>query len=355
MLPLKPYPPLATPQHILRAAQDAAAHPLSAPARGLLSLREAICRRLAEECGASIDPGREVLITNGAMNALHVVFLGLLEPGDEVIVPAPCFFLEGLVERLGARLVFVSMQEERDFAWDLERIQRAISGRTKLLFLNTPVNPTGYILTQQEIEQLAHMAVVHGICILSDESYDRLAYDGRRHISPLTLADWRKHTVLVRSFTKSYVMPSWRVGYIVAEAGLTALFLKMFEWINLNANYVCQAAASAAMSGPQQWLSGASCMLQASRDRVLAGIQRLPLKCVKPQGGPFIFPNVSQLGVQGDEFADLLLQKLGVSAVAGAAFQSPPHVRIPIGASSEIIDELVSRLQQAVEAVKIQH
>jgi aspartate/methionine/tyrosine aminotransferase len=320
----------------------------------LVALREGIAWRVGTECNVQIDPEREVLITNGGMNALHVIFLTILEPGDEVVVPSPCFFLEGLVHRLGAKLVFVPMAEEDGFAWDPDRIEDAITKHTKALFLNTPVNPTGRVLTLEELRQLGEIAEAHDICVLADESYDRLTYDGRRHVSMLALPAYRERTVLVRSFTKSYVMPAWRVGYIVAEAELTSSFLKMFEWINLCANHVGQAAAAAAITGPQEWLAEATWMLQANRDRALAGIEGHPFSCGKPQGGPFLFPNVSSLGVDGETFASLLFQRLGVPAIPGAALQAPHHVRIPIGATSDIIDELVSRLVGAMEVIEVQ-
>ncbi len=351
-LSLKPYPPLATPEHIVRAAKEAASHPYGAPARGLMSLREGICQKLEAECGTRIDPETEVLIGNGGMNALHIVFLTLIEPGDEVIVPSPCFFLEGLVQRLGGRLVFVPMDEERDFAWNVNRIEDAITERSKILFLNTPVNPTGHVLTREELGRIGEITDAHNLCILADESYDRLIYDGLEHISPLSLSDCRERTVLIRSFTKSYVMPSWRVGYIVAEAGLTAMFLKMFEWTNLYANHICQAAAAAAITGPQDWLAESASMLQVNRDRALAGIGEIDgLSCVRPKGGPFIFPNVSKLGVSGDTFADLLFRRFGIPAVSGSAMQGPQYVRIPIGAKADTIDEFLSRLHRAVRCL----
>lgn len=349
MLALKPYAPLPLPEHIIRAAQEAAAHPYSAPGRGLLSLRRAISEQVAAECGTGIDPESEVLITNGGMNALHIVFLTMLEPGDEVIVPSPCFFLEGLVQRVGARLVFVPMEEQQDFRWDVDRIENAITPRSKFLLLNTPVNPTGHVLTREELEQIGRVADAHNICILSDESYDRLIYDGRKHLSPLAMPGGRERTVLIRSFTKSYVMPAWRVGYVVAQAGLTEMFFKMFEWTNLYVNHVCQAAATAAITGPQDWLAESASMLQASRDRMLTGIGGIEgVSCVAPEGGPFVFPNVSHLGVSGDSFAELLFRRFGIPAITGSAMQAPQNVRIPIGATGDTVDQVISRLHKAV-------
>ena len=247
----------------------------------------------------------------------------------QVSALSPGYFLEGLVQRLGAKLVFVPMDEGRGFEWDLDRIEDAITERTKALFLNTPVNPTGRVLTLEELRRIGEIAETHDICVLADESYDSLTYDGRSHIYMLALPRCRERTVLVRSFTKSYVMPAWRVGYIVAEVGLTASFLKMFEWINLCANHVGQAAAAAAITGPQEWLAEAAMVLQANRDRILAGIGDQPFCSARPQGGPFLFLNVSGLGVDGDAFASLLFQRLGVPAISGAALQAPQHVRIP--------------------------
>ncbi len=355
LLPLSPYPPLQLPEHVIQAAIEAASHPKSAPSRGLLSLREAIAALLHSSLDMAIDPEKHVLVTNGGNNGLHIVFLSLLEPGDEVIAPAPCYFLDGLVTGLGAKLVFVPMDEQNDFRWDMERLEKAITKRTKILFLNTPQNPTGCVLTQEELQQIGRMAQKHNLCILADESYERLTFDGRKHISPLAVPECREHTVMVRSFTKSYVMAAWRVGFIVTHAELIDEFLKTSEWIHLYVNHVCQAAAAAAMAGPQTWLANAAALLQANRDRVVAAIRETGvLTCVEPQGGPFVFPNISKLGVDGDVFARLLSRGFGISATAGSALQAPQNVRIPVGASTDIIDELVCRLQKAVRKVQEQ-
>lgn len=350
LLPLRPYPPLQLPAHVTQAAVEAASHPKSAPSRGLLSLRQTIAASLQTSLGMVINPDEQIIVTNGGNNALHVVLLSLLEPGDEVIAPAPCYFLDGLVLGLGAKLSFVPMDEKAGFQWDIERIERAITKRSRILFLNTPHNPTGRVLTREELEQIGRLAARHNLWILSDESYERLTFDGREHVSPLAVPECRDRTVMVRSFTKSFVMAPWRVGYIVADAELTNEFLKTSEWIHLYVNHVCQAAAAAAMSGPQEWLANAAALLQVNRDRVIAALRAdSVLTCVEPQGGPFIFPNVSGTGVSGDEFAALLSRGLGVSATAGSALQSPPNIRIPIGASPEVIGRLLERIQTAVE------
>lgn len=355
LLPLRPYPPLQLPEHIVQAAIEAASHPKSAPSRGMLSLREAIAAHLHTTLGVEIDPEKHVLVTNGGNNALHIALLTLLEPGDEVIAPAPCYFLDGLVKGLGAKLVFVPMDEQNGFRWDIERIEQALTKRSKVLFLNTPVNPTGCVLTREELQQIGRMAARHGLCILADESYERLTFDGRKHVSPLALPECREHTVMVRSFTKSFIMAAWRVGFIVAGAGLMGEFLKTSEWIHLYVSHVPQAAAAAAMAGPQTWLADAAAILQANRDRLVAAIRATEvLTCVEPQGGPFVFPNVSQSGLDGDAFATLLSRGYGVSATAGSALQGPQHVRIPMGASTEVIDELVRRLQSALQRIREQ-
>jgi aminotransferase len=370
VLELVPYPVRTLPSHVIAAAERAIAENQEAPSQGLPRLRRAVARRLGMEIGREINPDTEVLVTSGAMQGLSIVFRALLEPGDEVVIPSPCYFFHGCIELAGGVAVHVPMAEETGFAWDMEAIAAAITPRTRAIVVNTPVNPTGYVLTRAEIAALADLALAHDLLIIADESYDRMVYDGYQHESvaaipeaaacPLCLATLacrpgqagqaggqaRERTILIRSCTKSYAMPAWRVGYIVAPADLTAQFTKAMEWELLHVNHVAQAAAAAAIDGPQDWLEDVAEEFQRARDWLLSGLAKVDgFSCVRPRGGPFLFLNIARLFASSEAASDALLA-VGVPTVPGRYCQSDAHVRLAFGATSDVLDRVIARLAE---------
>jgi aminotransferase len=344
VLNLAPYPVRTLPPHVVEAAVQAIAKNEEAPSRGLPRLRQAIAVEVSRAVGREVCPDTEIQITNGAMQALNIVFRTLLAPGDEVLIPSPCFFFHGCVELAGGRTVYVPMAEENGFAWDFEAIARAITGRTRIIVVNTPVNPTGRVLTRAELATLAELALAHDLLLISDESYDRLVYDGLRHESVAALPQVASQTILIKSCTKSYAMPGWRVGYIVAPPEMVSLFNRALEWEQLHVCHVAQATAAAAIEGPQYWLTNAAAEFQAARDFLLAGFNRLAgLSCVRPKGGPFIFLNTSRLFSSSREASDALLA-VGVPTTPGFYCQSDAHVRLAFGADPAVLGEVVARL-----------
>lgn len=347
ILPLKPYPDRPLPLHVVEATIQAIQDSHSAPSQGLAALRQAIAMRLANEMSRALDFENEILVTNGGMHALFVAFATLLDPGDEVLVPAPCYFLDGIADLLGFRLNYVPLLEADGFQFDHARLASAITPRTRAIFLNTPVNPTGYVVTRDDLDFLITLAHQHGIWLVSDESYDGMVYDGRKHLSPLSLVQGKDCTILVRSLTKSYCMPAWRVGYIAAPRHIIPEMIRVLEWQCLYGNGVSQGAAAAAIAGPQEWLDGIAEEFQANRNRILGYIENTSLTCVVPQGAPFVFLNTSGLGITGDEFARDLLEQFGIAATPGSTLQSLYHVRIPIGGSAGLLDEAGRRIELA--------
>lgn len=352
ILPLLPYPNRALPEHVIQAAIRAVCEPHSPPSRGLLVLRDAIARRLAIELSHMYDPEQEILVTNGGMHALFVAFATLLDPGDELIVPAPCYFIQGIADLLGFRIVYVHMHEAENFRFEFERLAAAVTPRTRAIFLNTPVNPTGYVLTTNDLAYLVELAANRGLWLVSDESYDRMIYDGACHTSPLNVPGAQRLTVLVRSMTKSYAMPAWRVGFVAAPATAVEKMTRVLEWQSLYGNGISQAAAAAALSGPQEWLDGVAAEFQRNRDCLIGALEPSPyLTCVVPQGGPFLFVNVSRLQVDGDYFARFILEQYGIAATPGSTLGSSAHVRIPIGGALETAGEAGARLNRAAEQI----
>ena len=350
VLALRGAPVLPMPHHIQEAAagatREAATYP---PILGLPSLRRAIAEMVAREEGQSVDPYDEVLITNGGMQAAFTVFTTLLNPGDELILPVPAFFFDEMVRLVGGTPVLVPMDEEEGYRLDVERIERAVSSRTKAILLNTPQNPTGYVATLEDLHALGRVAERRDLLVISDESYRRFVYDGLVHRSMITVPGLNERTIVLRSFTKSFALAAWRIGYIVASPPLIAAFTKAQQWMTISVNHVSQKVAEAAITGPQDWLAGLNPQYQHNRDYVCDAIDEIPgVWCVKPQGSPLLWLNISALGISGLEFSEELLTRYGIGSTAGEYFNAAtPHVRITFGGSQETLNKFIDRLGRA--------
>jgi aspartate/methionine/tyrosine aminotransferase len=347
VLDLHAHPQRPLPRHVLEAVDAAARDNRTVPSRGLAALRQAIAERLSAEFGGSIDPDREVLVTAGAMQALDLVFRASAL-GAPVITPAPCFFLDGLV----SQVVAVPTRAEDNYAIDWHAVEQSLTPATRVLLIVTPGNPTGYVLTEEDVLQLSDLAQRRDLLVISDESYDRLVYDGRQHRSPLTAPGLGDRCVLIRSFTKSFAMPGWRVGYMVGPPTLIDACLKLYEWSALYGASVSQAAALAALCGPQSWLDGISSEFESHRNRVHASLARAGVQAVLPGGGPFLFPDVSSFGPDA-EVAHRWLCEFGIPVTPGSPLHGPGHVRLPLGGSEATLQRLEQVIPQAVGTVAV--
>ena len=343
--PVEPLPP-----HIVEAGRQAIQEAYFPPSAGLPELREALAEMLASEVGREVSP-EEILITHGGMQAAYVVFTSLVDVGDEIIIPSPCFFFHDMLRLIRGVPILVPMSEEAGYRFDLDRIADAITPKTKAILVNTPVNPTGYVVTQEDLMSIADMAEAHDLTIISDESFDKSVYDGRKHRMMATLTDAYPRTITIRSFTKSYALPSWRVGYIFAPRAWIEVCRKVLEWMILTSNYVSQRVALAALQGPQDWLAGVREKFQRNRDLLWEGLDGISaISCVNPQGGPFLFPNVSRFSLPEEELAWKLLEDHGIPTTPGTYFDAPGHLRIPFGGITDAqAMNLVQRMRQAAE------
>jgi aminotransferase len=305
---------------------------------------------LATEVGRMVAP-EETLVTHGGMQAAYVVFTSLVDVGDEIIIPSPCFFFHDMLRLTGGVPVLVPMSEEAEYRFDLDRIEAAITPRTKAILVNTPVNPTGYVVTQEDLMGIAAMAETHDLTIISDESFDKFIYDGRKHRMMAALDDADSRTITIRSFTKSYGLPPWRVGYIFATQPRIEVCQKVLEWIILTSNYVSQRVALAALQGPKDWLSGVCGKFQHNRDLLWEGLSGIDaISCIKPQGGPFLLPNISRFSLSEEELAWKLLEEYEIPTTPGVYFDAPGHVRIPFGGITDAqIADIAQRIRQAAD------
>jgi aspartate/methionine/tyrosine aminotransferase len=338
------------PEHVLQAARDATKNNVHPPSQGIPELREVISRRFEEESGMKTDPETEILVTNGGMQALYVVFTGIINRGDEVLIPSPCFFFNGIIELAGGIPRYCFSGEDNNFTWNIERLEELVSSKTRILVVNTPVNPTGYVATREDLMQIARIAEKYNLVVVSDESYDKQVYDGYKHYSIGSFPGMKERTLTIKSFTKSYAMPTWRVGYIVGKKDIIRQLRKIHEWMILCCNYVAQKAATAALTGPQGWIEDIRHDFENNRNFVCAAIARIPgISCVRPRGGPYIFLNISGLNMGPEECSEYLLREFGIPADPGSYFQSKSHIRIPFGGTRETLHKLVHRLKLAID------
>jgi len=341
------------PAHVLEAVKEAAEQNVHPPSNGIPELREAIARKLNVENGIMVDPESEILVTNGAMHALYVTMTTFLNAREEVIIFSPSFFFNGIIKLVGGIPIYVPLGEETEFRFNFKELEKRVNSKTKIILLNTPVNPTGYVASMKELMEIAEIAKKYDLLVVSDESYEKLVYDGRKHCSIASLPRMKERTVTIQSFTKSYSMLAWRVGYIAANRNFINALRKTLEWMVLCCNYVAQKAATAALTGPQEWVKEITSEFQCRRDvfcKSLAAIKGVSY--VLPKGGPFVFLNIKQLGMNPEKFSNYLLEDFGIPTVPGNVFQSNDHVRIAFGATDQMLKKVLGKLETAIIRVQ---
>jgi aspartate aminotransferase len=339
------------PQHVLDAARAAVSENTAVPVGGLPALQVAIAARLARENGMLVDPESEVLVTNAANHGLSVLFTTILDPGDEVLTFAPHYYYQGLIGLAGGVPTYADTSQENGWAWDHDALRAAVTPRTKVLLVNTPTNPTGYVANPADLRAIAELAAERDLLIVSDEAYDHTIYDGARHLSIAAVPAAAGRTVTVVSATKSYVMRHWRIGFLAGPADVIAHCRNVLEWNVFTCNHVSQHALLAALEGPQDWVQDISPRYQIARELMLAELREAPgLALVTPGGGPFLFLHVRGLGIDAEAFRQVLLREYGVPTDPGRPFGSAAHVRLPFGGERDVVREAGRRIRAAALA-----
>ena len=338
------------PEHVLEAAAKAVKDLTAPPSNGFAELRRAISDKLEGEDRIVVDPESEILITHGGMHALNLVFATLLDPGDEVIMYSPGFFFNGVIKLNGAVPVYAETREEDNWHWDAGGLEKLINSKTKMIVVNSPTNPTGYVANEDDQLAIAELARKYDLLILSDECYDNMIYDDARHIRFASLPGIKDRLITVCSFTKSYALRHFRVGYIVASSNLTPYIRKILEWDVLTCNHVAQRAAQAALEGPQDWVKQIAPRYQKNRDLMVDGLRLATgISFAIPKGTPFLFINTSGLNISGEEFSRVLLHDYCVAAEPGTLFGSNTnrYVRLMFGGSEDVVREVAMRISSA--------
>lgn len=343
------------PPHVVEAGQAALAADRRPHSRGEARLREAISEKLSRDNDLPVDPGSGVVVTNGAMQAVACALQAYIEPGDEVVMLGPGFFVHHLISFYGAEPRVVPCREEDGYHVDVDRLRAAITDRTKILLLINPGNPTGVVYSVQELQEIARLAETHDLLVISDEAYERFVYDGNVHVSIASLPGVARRTVTIHSFTKCYGLRAGRIGYAAGNEELIAPVAKAFEWATLTGNPASQAMAWAALVGPQDWIEEGMQSLLDNRDLIRGRLEESELiSTVVPQGATFYYLNFSQLGVGEEEFCRHLLARFGVPTVPGASFaggemQEGCYLRLPFGGTTDIIERAIRGVQAAAE------
>jgi aspartate/methionine/tyrosine aminotransferase len=344
-------PDFDTPEHIKRAAQDALARGTTkyTPSAGTPELREAIAEHLR---GNGVQAAaKEVLVTPGAKHAIFCTMSAALDPGDEVIIPSPCWTYEGIALINGAKPIFIETTQEDEFRLRIENLQEKLTPNTRMLVLNYPNNPTGATMTKQDLRALADLAVDHEFWVLSDEIYDCLIYEGEK-VSIASMPNMHDRTIYINGFSKAYAMTGWRLGYSVAPAELTQEMVKIQQASTSCAAAFVQAAGVAALRGPQDCVVEMREEYRKRRDVIVDGLNLIEgFNCIKPQGAFYVFPNIEELNTKSSELCERILKEAGVAAVPGSEFgpYGEHHLRFSYATSMQNIKNALERINSLIE------
>ena len=346
-------PDFDTPRHVSEAASRAlldegATH--YTPAAGILPLREAIANDVRRWKGIDATPD-QVIVTPGAKPIMFYAMLALIDDGDEVIYPNPGFpIYESMARYVGGTPVAAPLREANDFRMDVEEVASLITPRTRMLVLNSPHNPTGSILTGDDIRRLAELALEHDLVVLADEIYGRLQYDDEP-LSIATLPGMAERTITLDGFSKTFAMTGWRLGYGVVPASLVPAFSTLVINSVSCTNAFAQAGAVQALTGPQDDADAMRAEFIARRTLIVDGLNAIPgVRCLMPHGAFYAFPNLSSFGRSSSEVADHLLYDAGVCGLAGTAFgeHGEGYVRFSYANSRENISRAVERIGESL-------
>lgn len=323
------------------------------PTQGILELREAVAEYISKTRDIKVTPD-EVIITPGGKDVIFGTMLSLLDEGDEAIYPNPGYpIYESAIRLVGAKPVPMPLREENDFAFDRHEFEKLVTPKTRLIVINSPANPTGGILSYEDLEFIADIAKKNDIMILSDEIYSRIIYEGK-FVSIASLPGMKERTVILDGFSKTYAMTGWRLGYAVANKEvIEALKRVAVNSFSCVATFV-QMAGVEALRGPQDEPERMRKEYEERRNLIIKGLNEIPGFSVKmPKGAFYAFPNVKKLGKPSKELADYLLYEAGVCTLSGTAFgeYGEGYLRFSYATSKENIIEGLKRVKQAIEKI----
>jgi aspartate aminotransferase len=348
-------PDFDTPQNIIDAAAKALNQGKThyGPAAGVPELRTVLAEDMGKRRKIKIHPN-QVVVTPGAKPIMFFSILALINEGDEVMYPNPGFpIYESVIDFIGAKSVPYPLREEREFSFDIDEFMSLITDKTRMIILNTPQNPTGGVLTEQDLKAVAEVAQQKDIYILSDEVYMNIIYEGVHH-SIGSIPGMQQRTIILDGFSKTYAMTGWRLGYGAMPQDLADKIIQLQINCNSCTATFSQYAGIEAIRGPQHEVHKMVAEFKKRRDVIVDGLNAIDgISCLRPHGAFYVFPNIKQLNIDGKKFADRLLEKFGIAALSGTAFgkYGQGYLRLSYANSVENIEKALDKIEQAVKSL----
>ncbi len=341
-------PDFDTPSNIIDAGCDALRNGFThyGPSAGMMELREVIAQHVSKTRRVNVTPD-EVVVVPGGKPVIFFSILALAEDGDEIIYPNPGFpIYESMINYVGAKAVPIRLREELDFRLDIDEFASLINDRTKLIIVNSPQNPTGGVLTEDDIAAIAHAIGDRNIMVLSDEIYSQLVFEGEDH-SIMSIDGMKERTILLDGFSKTYAMTGWRMGYGVMRADLATHISRLMTNSNSCTASFTQVAGIEALRGSQAAVDDMRAEFKERRDVMVAGLNKIKgFSCRVPHGAFYVFPNITKTGWPSKKLADALLEDAGVAALSGTAFGDfgEGYLRFSVANSIENIEKALDRI-----------
>jgi len=345
-----------TPTNIRDAGRQAIADGLTkyCNSQGMVALRDEIAGEILRARGLRV-PVERIIVGSGAKPLIFFSILALLDDGDEAVYPAPLFpVFQSAIGFAGAKAIPVPLREELAFRFDMEELRAKITPRTKLIILNSPHNPTGGVMTAEDVQEIASLAMERDLVVLSDEVYDHMYYD-EPPASVMSLDGMGERSVLVTGFSKTYAMTGWRLGYAVAPEWLVEPVVRLITSSASCTPQFVQMAGVEALTGPQSDSADMMRTLKERRDLMVRGLNEIPgIQCRAPSGAFYAFPNIRMLGMTSSELAGLLLEDGGVATLPGTAFgpEGEGYLRLCFSASEADIIEALTRIRRVTSHLR---
>ena len=351
-------PDFTPPRHALEAGWQAAKEGKThyAPTNGIPELREALAQKAYREYNLSYDPNSEILITVGGTEAIFSALVALINPGDEVLIPNPGFVCyEPCVLLAGGVPVSVPLLEENGFKPSIDDVMSLVTEKSRVMILNYPNNPTGAVLSRDEVAALAKIAVEQDMLVISDEVYEKIIYDNANHHSVATFSGMRERTLVVNSFSKTYAMTGLRVGFVYGPRELISPIWLTHQYIVTCVDILAQYIALAALKGPQDFVKEMVQEFDRRRHLVYKRLNEIDgFNCILPKGAFYVFPKIKDFGISSEEFAEFLIKSARIATVPGSAFGNygEGYIRISYAAAYEQLKEALDRVEKAVKNFK---
>jgi aminotransferase len=347
-------PPMDTLEAGWEAAKEGKTH--YAPTNGIPELLEALAKKAYRDHDLTYDPNFEIVITVGGTEAIFSALMGLINPGDEVLIPNPGFVCYGpCVLLAGGIPVSVPILEKNRFKPSIDDVMSLITKKSRVIILNYPNNPTGAVLSFSEMSALAKAAVEHDMIVISDEVYEKILYDGAKHYCAATFPGMRERTLVVNSFSKTYAMTGLRVGFVYGPKELISPLWLVHQYNVACVNSLAQYIALAALEGPQNFVEEMVREFDRRRHLIYDRLNEIEgFNCTLPKGAFYAFPNIKHVGMSSEKVAELLIKKARVATVPGSAFgcYGENYLRISYAATFEQLQEALDRIERSVKRLK---